>query len=492
MRNLALFLMAGALLAQACSAFKSTSSKGADLKPAEYKSTGNVQLDYIQLYRQAAVTEMERGGVPASIILAQGILESASGQSDLAKEANNHFGIKCGNSWNGKTYYKKDDERDENGNLKESCFRRYGSVSESFYDHGEFLRDPRKYNRYGPLFNLERTDYKSWAKGLQGAGYATDPKYADRLIELIERYRLYDYDRPGGPAIPQPGVSGATTEVETDPSGKQRPVSLTSRVRRVNDVKVVLSKEGETLEDIARLYRINPDKVVNYNDRGYAPGVRLRPGTMVYIQPKKDKWHGRASEHFVREGQNMFDISQQYGISLAKLRQRNNLTASQEPMIGEKIKLKGSLKKGEVIRLRDPNTDPIKPGMPGNPPVQPDAPDPGTMTPSEELPFVIGDDKPTNSDNKPPATPGTPPGKPALSNEPYPGADPTPARPDNTTNNPQTNTPEAPAPDGYHRVVKGDTLFSLARKYNTTVAKIKQLNKMTDDNIKIGQNLRIR
>ena len=139
--------------------------------------------NYIDTYASVAVEKMNQHGIPASITLAQGILESGAGQSDLAKFANNHFGIKCHNDWSGQTYHKDDDAKDE-------CFRKYKSPQESFEDHSHFL----KKNRYAELFTLERTDYKAWAKGLKKAGYATNPQYAERLVKIIEDYQLYRFD----------------------------------------------------------------------------------------------------------------------------------------------------------------------------------------------------------------------------------------------------------------------------------------------------------
>jgi LysM repeat protein len=475
-----------------CDLFKrvTQSSKGVDeIKPATYSKSGNAQLDYIQEYSPAATVEMERGGVPASIILAQGLLESAAGQSELARTANNHFGIKCGGSWNGKTYYKQDDDKGADGKPVESCFRRYESVSQSFYDHGEFLRDPKKYNRYGFLFNLDRTDYKAWARGLQSAGYATSQTYANQLIDLIERYRLYEYDRPG--KVVQPGAPPTTeAPVVTNPqSGRTEPAPLGSRIGRVNDVKVVVSKDGETLEDIARAYRLNPDKVVNYNDRGYPPGVRLRAGTRIYIQPKKEKWRGRATDHFVREGQTMYDIAQQYGIQLDALRERNGVQAGQEPVTGSKIKLKGTRKKGETLELRDTSNDTLKPGDVGNPPIQPNT-KPEKMTPGEDLGIIIGaeDPKPETTTTKP----NTWPGKPATTGEKYPPIE-APVNPNQTNPNPLTPPVPAvqPAPPGYHTVVQGENLYRISLKYNTSVARLKQLNNLKDDNIRVGQLLKI-
>ena len=155
---------------------------------------------YIKRYKNIAISEMERAGIPASIKLAQGLLESGAGSSDLARKANNHFGIKCHSNWTGGTYYKKDDEYNALGMLKKSCFRAYKNADASYVAHSEFLRDPKKHERYGFLFGLKTTDYKGWAKGLKKAGYATSNTYPKKLIDLIERYKLYQYDRPGAPS----------------------------------------------------------------------------------------------------------------------------------------------------------------------------------------------------------------------------------------------------------------------------------------------------
>lgn len=513
MRNLLTLLFLAALASTSCNIFKSASStssaKNADTSaaPAQYSATGDRNMDYVSRYKDAAIIEMERGGIPASIILAQGILESAAGTSDLAQNANNHFGIKCAGSWNGKSYYKTDDDKDKDGNSIESCFRKYNDVSESFHDHGEFLRDPKKYNRYGFLFNLDRTDYKSWARGLQSAGYATNPSYSSQLINLIERYRLYEYDRPGSTPTATPGTPGGVPQ-PTGPGGAPVINAPTNRIGRVNDVKVVVTREGETLDEIARAYRINTTKVADYNDRGYSPGVKLKPGTRIYIQPKKDKWRGRANEHFVNEGQTMFDIAQLYGIKLDKLLLRNNLQPGQEPAVSEKIYLKSKRKSSDVPRLRDIANDPL-PVQPGVQPSAPNAPAPGTMTPDdgELLPEIGGNDPQPNQPNQPanPNAPANPPvkpstGKPATSGTTYP-PDPipggtwpptTPPATPSTPTYPDPAVPTTPVPDGYHQVVKGDTLFNISKRYNLTVTRLKQLNNLSSDAIQIGQRLRIR
>jgi flagellum-specific peptidoglycan hydrolase FlgJ/LysM repeat protein len=491
MRIILLLSFLTLILAQSCDTLRqSTSSRskksGVDktvLAPTEY-STKDRNLDYITRYNRAAVLSMDRIGVPASIVLAQGVLESAAGTSDLATEANNHFGIKCGGNWTGKTYRKKDDDRDEDGNIVESCFRSYESVEESYVDHGQFLRDPRKSNRYGFLFNLDRTDYKGWARGLQAAGYATSPDYADKLINLIERYQLYQYDSPGSRPTTFPAEGGGNGQPAT-PVGPnapgQRP-EATGRIGRVNDVKVVASREGETLEDVARAFRLNTQKVVEYNDRGYPPGVRLKPNTRIFIQRKSDRWHGRSTEHTVREGQTMFDIAQVYGIRLDKLLEMNGLRRGQEP------------ETNEVVRIRGKNKRPIKikDAMNENAPVIPsERPRPTSPVVEDvELDFEIGPgtvpEKPKPTTNKP-TTPARPPAttpERPYDNDPTPNTKPTPPR------DPAAESVD-PAPRGYHRVVKGDTLYRLSKEYNTTVDRLKQLNNLPNSDIKIGQLLKV-
>ena len=191
-------------------------------------------IDYIERYKKIAVEEMERAGVPASIKLAQALLESNAGKSELAKKANNHFGIKCHSDWTGKTYEKEDDDYDQFGNLTKSCFRKYKHAEESYIAHSEFLRDPRKENRYGFLFRLDPTDYKRGAKGLRTSGYATGAGYDDKLIRIIETYNLSELDRAsidqyvgGKPDKPTDAIPGLD-------------------IRKVNDVKVVFAKNKIT------------------------------------------------------------------------------------------------------------------------------------------------------------------------------------------------------------------------------------------------------
>ncbi len=486
MKHFLPLLIFTSLFATSCSIFK----KKAEPAPVMHSARSGADRNrtYADQFNAAAVMESQRGGVPASIILAQGILESGAGTSELAQNANNHFGIKCGSNWSGKTYKKKDDDKDSEGNLIESCFRKYNKVEESYLDHTAFLNDPKKEYRYGFLFKLDRADYKGWAHGLEASGYSTSNTYAEKLIDIIERYQLYEYDLPDGgkpgkvpnPVDPNAGVG--TDADEPLPNAK-------NRVGRVNDVKVVLAREGETLTDIAKAYRLSPAKVVEYNDRGFTPIQKLKANTRVYIETKKDKPSGTASEHTVKSNETMFQISQMYGIKLDKLLKRNRLIPGEEPAVGERIRLKTTRPKNDNVRLRDSNVEDPAPSQPNE--YWPTTPPSNSMEPDEdgyleEIPGGGGQVKQdTPQPTNPPAT--TPPvvtKPPATSGSTYP---PTP---------PPTTTPNQPKPpvvqDGYHLVVKGDTLFSISRKYNTSVAKIKQLNNMTSDTVKIGQTLRVK
>lgn len=298
-------------------------------------------LAYIGQYKDVAIREMYRTGIPASITLAQAILESGGGESELAKQANNHFGIKCDPSWGGKTYNKVDDAKDANGNPVASCFRKYSEAEHSFYDHSDFICDPAKSVRYGFLFHLDRTDYPSWAHGLQTAGYASDTGYAQKLIGLIERYSLFQYDRP-----------------EIHPSDSVK-FQILYRVSYFNRKKAVLSRLNERLEDIAHMFDISVEKLAGFNDLAYVPGLPLPPNTRIFIEEKRKKWRGRPDYHMVQEGQTMLDLSQWYGVKLSDLLKRNGLKPGQEPAAGEKVRLKGmSLFHSTALRLREEDRAP--------------------------------------------------------------------------------------------------------------------------------------
>ncbi len=278
-------------------------------------------LEYISRYKNVAVREMHRMGIPASITLAQAILESNGGESELAQQANNHFGIKCGANWGGKTYLKIDDDTAADSIPVMSCFRKYGKAEESFYDHSEFFCDPAKHGRYSSLFLLDQTDYKNWARGLESAGYATSKGYAEKLINLIERYSLFQYDVIGADSLD----SIAYKE---------------NRIGYINKTKVVWSRTNERLEDIAQLFRVNVGELAEYNERFYPPGFPLEPNTLIFIEEKRKKWRGQPTRHVVQKSQTMFEVSQQYGIKLSELLKRNQMASNQEPTAGDTLRLR--------------------------------------------------------------------------------------------------------------------------------------------------------
>ena len=286
---------------------------------------------YIETYKHIAMEEMRRHGIPASIKLAQGILESGFGNSDLAVIGKNHFGIKC-HGWQGRTFYKDDDEVNE-------CFRAYDDPLQSFRDHSEFLTGRE---RYAGLFELDITDYRGWARGLRRAGYATNPRYPELLIGIIERNSLYEYDRQVAGTLARRNPSGITsrparsnqqqsTTQRTQVSSSDREVHLNNRIR------YVYARAGDTPESIAEEMGMWPREIYRYNEME-SSGV-LKPGQIVYLQPKRRR--GSEPYHFVKSGETMYEISQQYGIRLSSLYRRNNMEEGQEPRTGQRIYLRG-------------------------------------------------------------------------------------------------------------------------------------------------------
>ena len=293
------------------------------------------QKSYIDKYSSLAVEEMYRTGVPASITLAQGLLESGYGLSELAVKGNNHFGIKCHNTWTGAKVYHDDDAKGE-------CFRKYDSPEESFRDHSDFLRYR---DRYKFLFDLELTDYRGWAHGLRKAGYATDPKYPEKLIRLIEEYGLHMYDAPFDMSeepvahpVPQ---SPAKLEQPRPLSGSQREVfrfDLSRQLYSQNGVPFVYAAEGETYATIARSYRLFVKEILKFNDLDEEE--ELLPGTVVYLRKKKKASHPGLDRYVVEEGQTLRDISQRFAVRMKDMCRRNGI---------EKDHV---LREGDILQLR--------------------------------------------------------------------------------------------------------------------------------------------
>jgi len=301
--------------------------------------------NYISSYKQIALSEMERTGIPASIKLAQGLLESDWGRSNLAIEANNHFGIKCGGSWSGEEYYKIDDDRDEKGRIVESCFREYRHPEESFIAHSDFLLNQQ--DRYGFLFEYESTDYKSWAKGLKKAGYATDPSYPNKLITIIEKYELYQYDEnleawiaeSEDKKIQQSGHPGLRTDAIHLEGEHEEDENKSYSYN--NEVRMLLSSGNETAEDIAKRHRIPLSKLLEFNDHAFERDEVLIANQRVYLEKKKVQYAGRDKFHQIRPGESMVTISQHYGIQLEALCLRNRIPVNADVSTGEMIQLKG-------------------------------------------------------------------------------------------------------------------------------------------------------
>ena len=285
--------------------------------------------EYIEKYKHLAISEMERVNIPESITLAQGLHESAVGKSKLATIANNHFGIKCrGDQWKGATFYKEDDDFDEQGNLIKSCFRAYDSVEECFRDRTAFLLSKPW---YAPLFEFQKDDYYNWAHGLKKAGYATDPKYPEKLIATIEKWELYKYDKM------QP-----VTTIDP-PIFKREPhvILLPSVIFTINDVKVVLAQKNETIMSVALRTGTEVDKIIEYNERLNLPTQKLFFEERVFIEKKKKDYEKGTEYHKVREGENLHQIAQWYGIRLSPLAKRNRMHPGGVPFPNELIKLKG-------------------------------------------------------------------------------------------------------------------------------------------------------
>lgn len=281
--------------------------------------------EYISKYADIAIRQMKQYGVPASIILAQGMLESDNGNSSLATKANNHFGIKCHKDWTGPTMYHDDDRKDE-------CFRKYKNSEGSYMDHSLFLRGGR---RYATLFDLEPTDYKGWAHGLKKAGYATNPKYAEMLIKIIEDNELHKFDKGVTIAVESPR-KGTGQLVDVD--GFTIDIYKTRSVYIRNRIKYIIVKEGDTFESLTKELSLMPWQLHKYND--LTKDSTLRVGQEIYIQPKRWRAERNHSVHTVDTGETMYTISQMYGVKLKSLYRKNRMKVGEEPEVGQTINLR--------------------------------------------------------------------------------------------------------------------------------------------------------
>lgn len=297
----------------------------------------DLRREYIRKWSETAVEQMIASGVPASITLAQACLESANGTSTLARQANNHFGIKC-RGWSGPAFRHDDD-------LKDECFRSYDNAGESFSDHSDFLR----YNdRYASLFDLDPTDYKGWARGLKKAGYATDPAYAEKLIKIIEDYRLYEYDvikpRKGGTSVSLPPSPVTLEKVsKVDAPLHFRPRSLGSvtidyTFYEKHGLVYIVANGTEDYASLARQFNLFRRELLRFNDE--KRDHIIPAGEMIYLQPKRNQSTADLAKHVVEEGETMRGLSQRFGVKLKNLYKFNNMKPGREPAPGTIINLR--------------------------------------------------------------------------------------------------------------------------------------------------------
>ena len=529
--------------------------------------------DYIYEYASVAVQEMEYAKIPASITLAQGILESRFGLSELSAKSNNHFGIKCHSGWEGGRAYHDDDAKGE-------CFRVYKNAHESFRDHSDFLS---KRGRYSDLFQLSIYDYKSWAKGLRKAGYATNPKYADHLIKIIEDEKLYVFDRMTstevGPYIaslqnnkqegevlwakadkqpvrvnkPEP-VNTSTQKDETieiiggPAASPEDEVAQSRDIFIVNDIKTIRSFEGDSKQQLASHYKIPYKRLERYNEWDKY-GNEFLPGMKVYLQPKRSKNRDVTQlTHTVQPGETMYQIAQQYGIKTDKLYERNllNEEKKEQPHPGQVIELRKNRDskpklldpskvfternirviddgEGEAIGRPDQSDKEVdefiqkeiigdKPQSNQKPVTQPKDSPVITQQPSvivQPTPKPVQQPKPVVQQESEPVilnpnrtvvkqqeqTAGR-----AIFYDPTPQVNRQPVKIGHSTTKPtniysQPSQPNRSTPAAtiqYHKVVKGDTLYGLASKYNVSVSQIKAWNNLSGSTIKLGKRLIIK
>ena len=266
--------------------------------------------DYIKKYRDVAVEEMKRYHIPASITLAQGLLESGAGYGTLARKSNNHFGIKCGSDWRGKTVKHDDDARNE-------CFRVYKDPKDSYRDHSKFLAGKQ---RYAFLFDLKITDYKGWARGLKKAGYATNPRYAHQLIDIIQRYNLDKYDKKGG-----------LKWMKENPNPHEPYIA--------NGLLYIIARQGDTWKNLSKEFDISKRKLRKYND--LYKGYELQEGDILYLEKKNRKAPKGMYVHVLRNGESMYSISQKYGIRLKRLYKMNKMDfGDAAPKVGTILRIR--------------------------------------------------------------------------------------------------------------------------------------------------------
>ena len=287
--------------------------------------------EYIERYKAIAIRQMVEYGIPASITLAQACLESGDGNSTLAIEGNNHFGIKC-HGWQGAKIHHDDDQLQE-------CFRKYDKVEDSYRDHSEFLRYR---DRYAFLFELDPKDYRGWAYGLKKAGYATAPEYAQRLIAIIEANNLSQYDAPAEEnpeveALPTPITAEKSVRITPDKGSPLYRISLARQVYSRNGVTYILAEGYDTYETLAKEFRLFRRELLRFNDM--REEIPIVAGQVIYLEKKRTRSARFLEMHVAEEGETMYDLSQRYAVRLRNLYMYNGMKEGEEPVPGQKIYL---------------------------------------------------------------------------------------------------------------------------------------------------------
>ena len=438
--------------------------------------------DYIEKHKNIAIQQMAETAVPASISLAQGMLESVVGTSTLATQANNHFRLLCDENWEGDAIY-------QTTNGQETCYKVFNSSAESYIEHTNKLAQNPKYEN---LFYIEQGNYKRWAKGLETLHYSTTPNYAEQLIQVIELYEL-DKITP----------SNSTAQ-------NSAPTTSTNEILSINDLRAAVANENETPLEFAARLRIPLRKVLKYNDLTLSQ--QFYPGQYVFLENKKSKYTGDSSTHQVQRGDNMYLISQQYGVQLNKLLSKNRLKEGEEPRVGEKVYLKKKAPQKPILRsstfmptVTPPTTTPkTEDSTPTQQPVRIITP-PSTVSP----PTIVSPPQNTSTMLPKNETPST-----TIDTSVYKIEEVFYVYPDdpvyefkedgskktNQKTNPiKAEVPEvinkpiiinAPVPPNVHVVQKGDTLYSISKKYNVSVLYLKELNGLTSNEIEINQHIR--
>ncbi|MEJ7768614.1 MAG: glucosaminidase domain-containing protein [Chitinophagaceae bacterium] len=391
-------------------------------------------LAYIDLYKQIAIKEMKRTGVPAAVKLAQGIHETEAGKSNLVVKSNNHFGIKCKSSWTGNKVYHDDDARGE-------CFRSYSRPEESYMDHSDFLKNSP---RYAFLFDLDPTDFEGWAYGLKKAGYATNIRYSQVLINIIRNYQLEDYTlialgklkesdhtlAANTALIPYkiPSIEKEQQDIEIEGPAPSYP----SGPFTINNTKVLFAHASTAWLSIADQYRLPMNRLWDFNDLEKDDDI-LKSSQLVYLQRKRKV--GNVAFHIVRNGEDLYDICQSEGIRYESLLELNHLNGNMQPAIGEKLYL---------------------------------------QQPAVTPPLLMNAHKSKVSSN------GTNQPKAYTQESGIFNLQP------NDVNN--TETPSK-AEYTTHVVYGKETLYSISKKYGVDLAKLKEWNRLNNQQLKVGQSL---